>query len=173
MLGVHLRMIHKSTLPTERLEIRPFAASDSERLIALFEDPQVHRFVDDGGPLSREVAAEWVANSRANLERYGYGTGAIVERASNRLVGWAGIARPPGDLAEIIYGFERSAWGKGYGREVLNALIAFSREQGELPVRATVDVGNARSVKLLEAAGFRRTSDCYKGDSATLLYELE
>ena len=50
-------MIYKSQLVTARLAVRPVVASDAPLLVALFADPEVHRFVDDGQPLAADVAA--------------------------------------------------------------------------------------------------------------------
>lgn len=66
--------------------------ADASLLVTLFADPEVHRFVDDGQALAPEVAALWIQRSVADLERFGYGTGAVVEPASGALIGWAGFA---------------------------------------------------------------------------------
>lgn len=87
-------MISESQLVTARLVVRPFMAADAPLLVALFADPEVHRFGGDGQPLAPDVATLWVERSVANLARFGYGTGAVVEPASGELIGWAGVARP-------------------------------------------------------------------------------
>ena len=165
-------MIHESKLETERLEVRPFSHADVPRLVEIFADPEVARFVGDGEPIPDEEGHQWVDNSLANLAKHGCGTGAVIEKASGRLIGWAGIARPPGDLPELIYGFEKSAWRKGYGRELLAALVEYSHEAGVVPVRATVNSGNSGSIALLEAAGFKLVEKGYKGQATSCLYVL-
>ncbi len=87
------------------------------------------------------------------------------------MIGWAGVARPEGEPPEIIYGFERAAWRKGYGRELLATLVAFAAARGIDPVRATVAAGNATSSALLLAAGFRLADPHYGGDPQVQLYE--
>ena len=164
-------MIQGSALETARLIVRPFEDGDVDRLVEVFADPQVHRFVDDGQPLPRENAVQWVVNSRANLAKFGFGTGAVIERASGRLIGWAGLARPPGDEPEIIYGFESAAWRKGYGRELLAALVEYCRAQGVRPVRATVAADNTASAALLRDFGFRRES--WDGEPEDLLFVID
>lgn len=163
-------MIHDSRLVTARLIVRPFVAADAPLLVALFADPQVHRFVDDGQPLLPDVAALWVERSAANLERFGYGTGAVVERAGGELIGWAGFARPGDGSEEVVYGLRRTSWGRGLGKELLAGLVAFARERGIAPVRATVDPDNGTSVHLLRQAGFMLAEPGYRGDARTDLY---
>ncbi len=165
-------MIENGCLGTERLVVRPFEEADADRLIAIFADPADARHVGDGDPLDRHGASLWVRNSRANLRRFGFGTGAVVERASGRVIGWAGFARPEGEPCEIVYGFERAAWGRGYGRELLAALTGFAGECGIDPLRATVHPGNAASIHLLARAGFRLVDADHGGDG-TRLYMLD
>lgn len=163
-------MIHDSRLVTARLIVRPFVAADAPLLVALFADPQVHRFVDDGQPLAPAVAALWVERSAANLERFGYGTGAVVEHAGGELIGWAGFARPGDGTEELIYGLRRASWGRGLGKELLAGLVAFAAERGISPVRATVDPANSASVHLLRQAGFALAETRYRGDTQADLY---
>ena len=162
-------MIESGCLETERLIVRPFEEADADRLVAIFADRDVARHVGEGEPLERDEAELWVRNSRANLRRFGFGTGAVVERASGRVIGWAGFARPPGEPCEIVYGLEKGAWGRGYGRELLAALIDFAAARGIDPLRATVHPDNAASIRLLARAGFRLADADYGGDG-TLLY---
>lgn len=163
-------MIRQGTLETARLIVRPFIASDAPRLVEIFADPNVARYVGDGQPLSPTDADRWVINSAANLARFGYGTGAVVEKDSGQVIGWAGFARPDDGQEEIIYGFARPFWNKGYGRELLSALVAFAAERGIDPLRATVDPENLISIRLLTAHGFSRVISGYGGDPDTDLY---
>ncbi|SFC58318.1 Protein N-acetyltransferase, RimJ/RimL family [Bosea sp. CRIB-10] len=163
-------MIHASQLETARLVVRPFVQADAPLLVALFADPEVHRFVDDGQALAPDVAALWVERSAANLERFGYGTGAVVERAGGEVIGWAGFARPGDGTEELIYGLRRASWGRGLGKELLAGLVAFAAERGISPVRATVDPANSVSVHLLRQAGFALAEPRYRGDAQADLY---
>ena len=56
------------------------------------------------------MTALWIERSRANVARHDSGTGALVDPATGKLVGWAGIGRPEGDPPEIIYGFAGTQW---------------------------------------------------------------
>ncbi|WP_114954172.1 GNAT family N-acetyltransferase [Sphingosinicella terrae] len=158
-------------IETEQLRIRPFTTADVAKLVALFRDRAVAQYVGDGSALSEADASLWVRRSRANIDRYGYGTGAVVERASGEMVGWAGFARPEDAPEEIIYGFDRERWGRGYGHEVVAAMLALA--DGFLrmeEVRATVDSANAVSIRLLTKHGFVLTQRGYRGEPGTDLY---
>ncbi|WP_191090216.1 GNAT family N-acetyltransferase [Histidinibacterium aquaticum] len=156
-------MILDDSLRTARLAVRPFRDADAARLVEIFSDPQVARFVGDGSSLSLAQARNWVETSRANLREHGYGTGAVVRPPGETVLGWAGIARPPGQPQEIIYGLDRAYWGQGYGRELAAALADFAEARGLDPVRATVDRANAISGRILRDCGFH-VAESWKED---------
>ncbi len=156
---------------TARLVFRPFAHEDLDEFATVLCDPDVMRFVDNGQPASRDVAALWIARSRKNVERFGYGTGAVIERASGRFIGWAGIARPEGVPEEIVYGFAKAAWGKGYGTELVEGLIRFSFGQLRLPeLRATAYPENLGSHHILSKHGFEHVAS---RDDGVMVFTLE
>lgn len=165
-------MIRDGRLETPRLIIRPFVATDAVTLVALFADPLVARFVDDGTALSAEDAALWVVRSAENLARHGYGTGAVVRKEDGLMIGWAGVARPADGSQEIIYGLARAFWRRGYGGEILSALVEFAAGRGIDPVRATVDPRNLISVRLLTGRGFTLAARGHDGDPDSDLYQF-
>ncbi|HKS22663.1 MAG TPA: GNAT family N-acetyltransferase [Thermoanaerobaculia bacterium] len=54
--------------------------------------------------------------------------------------------------ANVAYVFGRSHWGHGYAIEAVTAMLA---QLDGCKFFATVDAGNARSIRLLERLGFR------------------
>lgn len=163
-------MIRHGALETDRLVIRPFRQEDVADLVAIFGDPLVARYVGDGEPLSAENAMLWVVRSGENVQRHGYGTGAVVERESGLLIGWAGFARPEDGPEQIIYGLATDHWHRGFGREIVAALIGFADARGMADVAATVDPANERSIALLIAHGFRRIEHGHGGDPDSDFY---
>ncbi|WP_417581154.1 GNAT family N-acetyltransferase [Pelagibacterium sp.] len=140
-------------------------------LVALFADPRVARYVGDGDPLSVEMAELWVRNSRENLERFGFGTGAVVDRTDGVLIGWCGFGRPAPDEEEVIYGLAHAYWGIGMGGELLDALIDVWRvNRPNDGLRATVDRDNAISVRLLKSRKFELANTDWNGEAGTDLY---
>ncbi|MDN5925483.1 MAG: GNAT family N-acetyltransferase [Hyphomicrobiales bacterium] len=148
-----------------RLAFRQFELGDVPALSQIVSDPSVMCFVGDGVPLSTEQALLWIERSRANVKRFGYGTGAVVENATKTLIGWAGFARPEGRPEEIVYGLGAPHWGKGYGAELLDHLLGFGLDVvGLTQLRASVDPRNDRSISLLQKRGFRLVDTQYDGD---------
>lgn len=164
-------MIYQGKLETGRLDIRPFQRADVPAMVRLLADPRVARFVDDGAPLSRSNAELWVERSAANLREYGYGTGAVVERGSGLLIGWAGFARPADDLEEIIFGLAADRWKQGFGGEIVSGLLDHAdRVLRADIVRATVDPANSASIHLLMRHGFELAERAYRGEPDCDLY---
>lgn len=156
---------------TARLQFRSFEWQDLDRLAEISADLETSRYVGDGQPLTREQTRQWIENSRENVARYGYGTGAVVLKDSAELIGWSGIARPDEGGEEILYGLYRDYWGRGLGTELLGGLLDWAWEVlalGEL--RATVHRNNEASIRMLESASFVLVDDRYDNDPDTLLY---
>lgn len=140
---------------TERVICRPFEVKDFDALLALQSDKQVYQYVGDGQPLTPDQVNLWISRSRENIEKNGFGTGAIVRKSDDQLIGWAGYVRPEGEEVEIIYGLSPAEWGKGLGTEIAQGLVDAARERYKIwPLHATVDPENGRSISLLKKVGF-------------------
>ncbi len=143
-------------IETERLALRYLRPEDLDDFHALTSDPEINRYMDDGQPLSREMTLRWIEVSLANYEARGYGCFAVTMRGEDRMIGFAGFARPgdrPG-VTEIIYALPKPLWGQGYATEIARGLIRFGFERGGLErIEATVDPANEPSKRVLLKAG--------------------
>ena len=62
--------------------------------------------------------------------------------------------RDPPDI-ELLYGVAEDACGNGYAREIGRAVIAYYFDSLAMPiVRASTDVANAASIRVLQKLGF-------------------
>lgn len=139
-------------IETARLRLRPLAESDLDALAAIAADPRVMVHVGDGVPLSRAATALWINNAGASVRLSGIGSRAVTLRDDDRLIGWVGLIPTPNQhCLELIYGFARDHWGRGYATEAAKALLAAS-EPGL--VDATIDPQNKASWRILEKLGF-------------------
>lgn len=147
------------TLTTERLRIRWLTAEDVPALFAIFGDPEVCRYwswtalpdIAAAETLLREIEACFAARS---LFQWG-----IAERETDAVVGTCTLASLSAEhrRAEVGFALARRAWGRGYLAEALPALLAFAFDAlGLHRVEADADPRNARSIRVLERAGFRR-----------------
>jgi len=144
-------------IETERLVLRRMMAYDAPALHTMLSDAETMRYWSTTPHTTLAESEAWVADGLAAMAR-GDGIDFVVLE-SNRVIGrvafWMGN--------EIGFLFSRAVWGKGYAQEAMTAVLRHGFEQlGFKSVRADVDPGNTRSLKLLERVGFQRTGTAEK-----------
>jgi RimJ/RimL family protein N-acetyltransferase len=147
------------TITTSRLRLRPLTPEDVPSLFGVFGDPVVCRYwsrpalpdLEAAATLQREIAQCFAERS---LFQWG-----VAERETDAVVGTCTLAAlsPEHRRAELGFALAQAVWGRGYLAEALPALLAFAFETLALHrLEADVDPRNARSIRVLERAGFRR-----------------
>jgi [ribosomal protein S5]-alanine N-acetyltransferase len=147
------------TLDTSRLRLRWLVPADVPDLFTIFGDPMVCRYwsrpalpdVAAAAALQAEIADYFAARS---LFQWG-----IALRATDRVIGTCTLAAlsPEHRRGEIGFALAQSVWGRGYLSETLPTLLDFAFDELQLHrIEADVDPRNARSLHLLERAGFAR-----------------
>ena len=77
-------------LETERLLLRPKTLADLEAMHAVLGDPEVTGYVF-GSPRTVEQVGEGLARAIEHQRRYGFSMWALVERASEAVIGDCGL----------------------------------------------------------------------------------
>jgi [ribosomal protein S5]-alanine N-acetyltransferase len=147
------------TIDTARLRLRWLTSADVPALFAIFGDPEVCRYWSRPA-LPDLAAADALQQEIVDLfsERSLFQWG-IAERATDRVVGTCTLASLSAEhhRAEVGFALATEVWGRGYLAEVLPALLLFAFDTLDLHrIEADVDPRNARSIGLLERAGFQR-----------------
>src|SRR3954469_23117850 len=91
-------------LETPRLRLRHFTSSDLPKLREIYADPGVTQHLWDGSPRTDEQIREMLVRIDACWETHGFGTCAVVERATGDLSGRCGQSVLP-DSGEIELGY--------------------------------------------------------------------
>jgi RimJ/RimL family protein N-acetyltransferase len=154
-------MIHP-TLNTERLVLTPYAMHDVDELHRVMSDPRVMQHIGKGALMWPEVR-DIVIRVIATWNEMGMGWWTIRLREDGYLIGQICL-RPDKDLSEIAvgYGLDAAFWRKGYGREALQAVVAYGFNEKLLKrIVATVRPENTPSCALLERCGFVREPDVF------------
>jgi len=158
-----------SVLPidTERLVIRPLRESDVDGAHRVYGDPEVMRYVGaDGLPRTREESAAGVARMMQGQRTNGFSLWAVELRETGEMIGVCGVVHVDGagPDVELVYEFQRSAWGQGYATEAARACLAAAL--GPLGLRRVVALAypeNAPSIRIMQKLGMRDagTVDAY------------
>lgn len=140
---------------TQRLELRPLAATDLQWLNAFNSDPGVRRFLFDDEVWTEAQTIERLIEPNAELwsrERCGL----LVVQEGGTPVGWAGFwyfHEPP--VREVGYALAPAVWGRGLAGEASLGVMWYGmRHLGDDAFRASTDAPNVASVRVLEKLGF-------------------
>ena len=144
---------------TERLIIRSWTPDDAEDAFAIYNDPEVTRYLAGGVyQESIEQTRAWLARliaKEAGMAPLGFWP--VVERATGRVIGHALLqyAKINGeDRVELGYGFARASWGQGYATELARALLRYGFDTLNLTeIYGVVIPENTASRRVLEKIG--------------------
>jgi RimJ/RimL family protein N-acetyltransferase len=157
-------------LITERLELRRWREADLDAYAKIIADPDVTRYL--GGPMDRPTAWRQIAIFIGHREMRGWTNSAVVERASGRLIGRAGLWQPEGwPGLEIGWVLDRRAWGHGYATELGHAVRDYAfGELGVPHLISLIDPDNAASIRVAEKIGARYEGKHDLNGSPHLIY---
>ncbi len=148
-------LIDLPVLHSKRLRLRPLSAGDFAPMCAIHADPEVMRYLGDGG--TRDGAVTW-ANMTLWLGAYGLGGCgylAVTDGESGALLGRAGVLDTyDWPEPEIGYTLAQAAWGQGFAAEAAGLVRdwAWRARPGKTLV-SYVKVGNAASGNVARKLG--------------------
>ena len=78
-----------------------------------------------------------------------------MEKKSGNLIGHCGIRPIPDGRVELLYAYDPSAWGKGYGTEAAAAVLEYGKENFEIDeLIAIAYPQNPASIGIIKKLGF-------------------
>lgn len=147
---------------TERLILRELIPSDEKGMFTLDADPEVHKYLGNQPVTSMEEIRAAIRFIRQQYVDNGIGRWAVIEKATNQFVGWAGlklITTPINNRVgyyDLGYRFIKQYWGKGYASEAAKAIVDYGfNRMGLKEIYGMVETGNIASRKVLEKAGLK------------------
>jgi RimJ/RimL family protein N-acetyltransferase len=147
-------------LSTARLRLEPLEPRHADGLFEGLQHPAIYAFIADAPPASIDALRDRYARLARRVSPDGaeeWLNWALRGVEEERLLGYVQATLPEEGDASIAYVLVPEAWGRGYAREAVAAMMDhLGAAYGRAAVRATVDTRNARSVALLEALGFER-----------------
>jgi [ribosomal protein S5]-alanine N-acetyltransferase len=121
-------------IETERLVLRPFKMGDEEAVLRFCSHPEVQRLTGDRLRTTIKEAKDLITDVwLQDYEKYGYGRFAVIDKASQELIGFNGIKyHPHMKETDLGYRFLPEFWGKGIATESSQAIIAHAFENFSL-----------------------------------------
>ena len=153
---------HDLHLKTERLLLRPFEDGDFDLALPFYQEPEFLNGMEGDPP--DVVTRDYLVGAGESMARQGY-LFAIVEKATGRTVGevcleWMNLDRAnvqPGEkVMRLPIGiWDKALWGRGYGKEVVQRLMAYAFEDLQIDRFCAMDVkaDNKRSQALWRSHG--------------------
>ena len=163
------------TLRTARLVLRPLVEADAEAMHIALSDVELMRWWSSAPHADLAETRAYVA---ANAAQTQWLTWAITVDGGEAL-GWVVLGEYREGIRELGYILRRSAWGQGFAREAVSAVIDHGfGAMGLRRICADVDPNNPGSVRLLRALGFqqegylRQEWETHNGVSDSLIFGL-
>lgn len=161
---------------TPRLRLRGWQERDVERMAAIYDDPEVTRYLR---PLDLEGTRQQLLGFRYHWEEHRFGLWAAEERATGRLIGRVGLwhhddwTASPHD-AEVGWTLARDLWGRGLATEGGSAALRFGFEKKEM--RRIVSIAhreNLASQRVMVKLGMHREGETIWRETPVVWYAIE
>ncbi len=146
---------------TPRTIIREITMDDVDPFFDMDSDPGVHKYLGTRPVENREQIIETIHFVRQQYIDNGIGRWAIVEKSTNKFIGWTGLKlvkdliNNQTNYYDLGYRLIRKYWGRGYATESAQASLRYGFDKLNLnEIIATVNCENAASNKIVEKLGF-------------------
>ena len=147
-------------LETPRLLLRPLEERDLDAYSAIMADPEVVQFLGTA-PMTREQAWRHMALMLGHDRLRGWSNNAVVDRASDRLLGRCGLWQPEGwPGLEVGWVLGRDVWGRGFATEAASAWRDWAFANLDIDeLVSVIHRDNDRSMRVAERIGHHYLRD--------------
>lgn len=170
----------KLPIITERLILRKLVPEDLDDMFLLDSNPEVVKYVGIQPLTKKEESAKMIENIINQYEKNGTGRLAVIEKSTNKFIGWSGIKLLTDEVNgfknvyELGYRFLPEFWGKGYATESAKASLELGFNQMNADkIYAYADVENQTSNYILTKLGFENKGTFIDNGDLCNWYELE
>ena len=159
------------SLETERLSLRMCAEPDWRDLHEFYGDADCTTYTS-GRPLKDHETWQKVAALIGHWEMRGYGSYAVEEKSSARVVGIVGLDYPlDWPEPEIQWGLAKRYWGKGFASEAVRAVKRMAAEHvPTLSLISLIHPKNSNSISLAKAVGAQFEREHVLRDDTWLIF---
>ena len=148
-------------IETERLVLKPLAATDYEAQGALWRQPDVYRYIT-GKPMDGETVWLRLLRDIGHWQVFGFGNWSAKLKDTGQHIGVVGVfdykraIDPPLEAPEAGWVFDAGFHGKGYASEALTAALSHADTMLNMPrLQCMISYENDASLKLALKCGFK------------------
>lgn len=167
-------------IETKRLILRPFVEGDEAELFLLDSNPEVMKYLGMAPLQEVSESKMMVEMIMKQYETYNVGRFAVIEKESNRLIGWTGLKFNTNtvngyqDFYEIGYRYLPEFWGKGYAMESTLPFVHRAFEEMDVEVLyAYAHVDNKASLHVLKKLGFTENGSFEEPDGTCIWFDFQ
>ncbi len=135
-----------------------FQDSDTPDVYRLLGDPRVMQY-SLSGPYDIKKTAKFIERNLILYDNEGLGLHAVIDKATNELIGYCGITMQEIDgttFPEIGYRLIPDVWGRGYATEASRKILSSACESGRFSqLIAIIEKENSASIRVAEKIGLR------------------
>jgi len=163
-------------LETARTNLCQLTLDDVPALTLIMSDPDVMYF-SIWGPMDEEATRIFVEKTVEAYKKDGFGKWAVIDKKTNRLIGYCGLYKESIDGAEHVelgYRLAKAYWGKGIGTEVAQAVCDYSFNVLKLEeVVSCIDKENIPSCRVAEKIGMTYWKEGAFFGQVCMIYRIE
>ncbi|WP_306251744.1 GNAT family N-acetyltransferase [Parvularcula sp. IMCC14364] len=162
---------------TDRLRLRGHQATDLDVSMAMWNEPEVYRFIA-GQPGTKAECWARLMRFAGHWALMGWGYWLVEEKETGSFVGEVGFSEFYRDHEPSVTGSMEAGWvltpdhhGKGFATEAVSAAIGWSRDHfPALPITCLIHPDNAASIRIGEKCSFiKRCIGNFKGEPSLVM----
>lgn len=140
---------------SDRLHFRALTIEDVTALISIYSDVEAMKFRANPPILNTEDALKMIEQAQQDDTSLVSNRWAAVRNDTNELIGTFVLSyNQPNKACTIGYSIGKTHWNKGYGKELLRAMITEVRNSNCQTIKAFVHPNNLASIAILEKQQF-------------------
>ncbi len=152
-----------SEIETERLLMRMYTPEDVDEQLRIISDPEFRRYFPPSFQPTRDKVLVGIGRILEHWNLRGHGQWALELKEERRMFGYCGLRfLPDTHEIELLYGAEKSHWGRGLISEAARASLRYGFEEMEFEhVMAVTDHQNKGSRRVMEKAGLKYEKEAF------------
>ncbi|HMG68141.1 MAG TPA: GNAT family N-acetyltransferase [Chitinophagaceae bacterium] len=153
---------------TPRLILREITMEDVDGFFDIDSDPEVHKYLGTQPVTSKNQIVDIIKSVRQQYIDNGIGRWAIVDKSTNRFIGWTGlklvkdVINNQTNYYDLGYRLIRKYWGQGIATKTAIISLNYGFEKLNLnEIIATVNCENSASNNVVSKIGFKMYETFY------------